>query len=146
VKDEACQEMVVITLGKDHVILKLNEIWDCDIPFGWIPISGNRAIPDTEMYQQFHFDAAVSNLSGMIKNIYEVTELYEIQEGGLATLKDARDCGFSYDGLEYMYTDKDFRFVLYFSHECSVTVGGKELIEGIRQAWPDYKQHFWIYD
>ena len=133
----------VIDMIGETPILKLNEIWDCDIPFGWIPISGDRPVPDTEVYQQFHFDTNISNLADIIADTYNVTDLYEIQEGGKVTLTNISECGFSYDGLEYLYTDKDFRFVLYFSHESSVTVGGKDLINVIHNVWPDYKNHIW---
>lgn len=74
-------------MTEDLVILKLNEIWDCDIPFGWIPISGDRPIPDTEVYQQFHFATNISNLADIIADTYNVTDLYEIQEGGTVRLK-----------------------------------------------------------
>ena len=131
-------------MTEDLVILKLNEIWDCDIPFGWIPIRGDRPIPDTEVYQMEHFMTNISKLQDIITDIYNVTDLYEIVEGGGVSLKNINECFFSYhDGLEYLYTDKDFRFVIYFSHESSVTVGGKDLIKVIHSIWPNYKNHIW---
>jgi hypothetical protein len=130
-------------MTEDLIILKLNDLWDCDIPFGWIPITGNRPIPDTEVYQASHFSDNITNPASVIRKVFDVTDLYEIQEGGLVTEKKIGGCGFSYDGLEYLYTDKDFRFVIYFSHENSVTVGGKDLIEEIHSIWPDYEKHIW---
>ena len=130
-------------MTEDLVILKLNEIWECDIPFGWIPITGDKKILNTEIYQSRHFDENILNLAELLKSVYNVTELFEVEEGGRVTLKNSADCYFSYTGLEHLYTDKDFRFVIYFSHESSVTVGGKDLLNFIRNNWPDYKNHIW---
>jgi hypothetical protein len=130
-------------MTEDLIILSLNEIWKCDVPFGWVPITGDEKIPDTEIYQSNHFQNNIPDISNLLSEVYQVTEVYEIQEGGIVKLKKTADCVFSYDGLEYIYTDKKFQFVLYYSHESSVTVGGKKLIDAIRYYWPEYKNHIW---
>jgi len=81
-----------------------------------------------------------------ITQIFTAPELYELVEDGQASLLTIADCTFYYDGLERLYTDKEFRFVLYFSHESSVTVGGKELLQEIHRIWPEYQQHLWQSD
>lgn len=130
------------TLTDDIIILKLNELWDCDIPFGWIPISGDRFVKDTEIYQSDYFNGEV-NIRGVMKHVYGISDIIEIQEGGLVLHKKISECNFYYDGLEYIYTDRDFRFVLYFSHESSVTVGGRKILDTIHEIWPDYKKRIW---
>jgi hypothetical protein len=130
-------------MNEDLVILSLNEIWGCEIPFGWIPIYGQKDIPDTEIYQADYFEINIPSPENIIADTYNLTEIYEITEGGRVALTNIYDCRFGYDGLEYLYTDKDFRFVLYFSHESSVTVGGKALINTIHNVWHNYKNHIW---
>ena len=130
-------------MTEDLVLLTLNEKWNCDLPFGWIPISGDRKIPNTEIYQAEHFTDNITNLPTIIKDLYNLTELFEIQEGGSVALKIATDCNFFYDGLEYMYTDKNFKFVIYCSHESSITIGGRELIDRIHEVWPDCINRIW---
>ena len=75
--------------------------------------------------------------------MFDLTKVYEIQEGGNVTLKELIECNFYYDGLEYIYTDEKFRFVIYCSHESSITVGGKELIDRIHEVWPNYINNIW---
>ncbi|OAQ43505.1 hypothetical protein A5893_17240 [Pedobacter psychrophilus] len=132
-------------MTKDLVLLNLNEKWNCNLPFGWIPITGEKGIPNTEIYQSNHFTEHITNLPDILKDIYDIIEVFEIQESGNMTFKKATECDFVYDGLEYIYTDKKFQFVIYCSHESSITVGGKELLEKIHEVWPDYVNRIWTF-
>ncbi|MFD1470657.1 hypothetical protein ACFQ48_20695 [Hymenobacter caeli] len=133
-------------MDKDLIILELNARWKWRIPFGWIPISGNEAIENTEIYHADYFDIFEKEIINTIGRIYSLTEVYELVEDGEVSIQPLRNCTFFYDGLERMYTDKDFQFALYFSHETSVTVGGRQLLEEIHIIWPEHKNHFWQAD
>jgi hypothetical protein len=133
-------------MDKDLILLEVNERWKWQIPFGWIPISGNEFIEDTEIYHANYFAFFEEDIISAIARIYELGEVYEFVEGGEINAQPLDNCTFYYDGLERMYTDKQFQFILYFSHETSVTVGGKMLLEEIHKIWPEYKNHFWHAD
>jgi len=130
-------------MDKDILLLKLNEKWKCDLQFGWIPIASDEIIPNTEIYDSDYFEYYLDQIKEIIKNTLKVGSLFELREDGQFQKLNISECDFEYDGLEYIYTDKNLSFVLYFSHESSVTVGGKELLDYIHNIWPDYKSHFW---
>lgn len=133
-------------MSEDLVLLELNARWNCDLPFGWVPITGpahNSAeleIYDLDAFIKWFDGDAISRL---LKETFGISATYEIVEGGEVAFADLEKCVFGYNGLEHMYTDASFQFLLYFSHEDSVTAGSKRLIEAIHRAWPAYENHFW---
>jgi hypothetical protein len=133
-------------MSEDFVLLELNARWNCDLPFGWVPITGpadnseELEIYDLAAFIEWFDDDAIKRL---LEETFDIASAYEIVEGGAVAVTDLEQCVFGYNGLEHMYTDASFQFLLYFSHEDSVTAGSKRLIEAIHRAWPDYKRHFW---
>ncbi|GDX53195.1 hypothetical protein LBMAG27_22420 [Bacteroidota bacterium] len=130
-------------MHEDLLLLTLNEKWKVNIPFGWIPITGDEKIEDTEIYQSYYFGKYITELKEIIQNLFNVSMLYEVVDGGSVERKIIADCEIRYDGLEYLYTDENCRFVIYCSHESSTTIGGKELIDAIHIMWPEYIEHIW---
>ncbi|MDP9352721.1 MAG: Imm31 family immunity protein [Chloroflexota bacterium] len=49
-----------------------------------------------------------------------------------------------YTGSEGYWTAGDMGWLVYASHEGSVTVAGSWLVEAIQAAWPDWEQHVYI--
>jgi len=136
-------------MSEDLVLLELNARWNCDLPFGWVPItapadnSEELEIYDSEAFAECFDNNAINRL---LEETFGISTAYEIVEGGAVAFTELEKCVFGYNGLEHMYTDVSFQFLLYFSHEDSVTAGSKRLIEAIHRAWPDYKSHFWSPD
>jgi hypothetical protein len=130
-------------MDKDSLLLLLNEKWNCNLAFGWIPITSDETIDNTEVYSSAHFKYYINEVKKMLITVFELSCLYEIREDGQYKELTINECDFEYDGQEYIYTDKNVNFVLYFSHENSTTVGGKILLEEIHKIWPDYCLHFW---
>ncbi|HEX8334981.1 MAG TPA: hypothetical protein VF622_20315 [Segetibacter sp.] len=130
-------------MDKDTVLLTLNEKWDCSLPFGWIPITSDKIIPNVEIYDSNYFVYYVEEIKEVIKTKFKIADLFEIREDGQFLQLNINDCNFSYNGLEYIYTDENLDFVLYFSHENSTTIGGKELLNELRKIWPEYINHLW---
>lgn len=130
-------------MDEDIVLLKLNEIWKCELPFGWIPITGDAIISDTEIYQSDYFQVYIDVIRELLKAKFKLSEIYEVREGGSISIKNVNDCNFQYDGIEYLYTDFNYQIVIYCSHESSITVGGESLISEIHKLWPEYKNHIW---
>lgn len=133
-------------MSEDLVLLELNARWNCDLPFGWVPITGPAN--NSEELEIYDLDAFIEWFDGdaisrLLSETFGIAAVYEIVEGGAVTFTELGKRVFGYNGLEHMYTDTSFQFLLYFSHEDSVTAGSKRLIKAIHQAWPDYKSHFW---
>ena len=127
----------------DTLLLNLNERWKCSLEFGWIPITTNEAVPDTETYESDYLSHYIEEVKSIIQNKYRVNQLFELREDGQLKELNIDECDFCYDGLEYIYTEKELRFVLYFSHENSTTIGGQLLLEELHKIWPEHRQHLW---
>lgn len=130
-------------MNKDSLLLLLNEKWNCTLTFGWIPVTGNEIIDDTEIYDSDYFRHYVGEVKDILKHTFEINRLYELREDGQFIELAISECGFEYDGQEYIYTDRNLNFVLYFSHEHSTTIGGGLLLEEIHKIWRDYHLYFW---
>jgi hypothetical protein len=134
----------ISSFDEDTVLLKLNEIWGCALPFGWIPITGNKKILNTEIYDSTDFSQYIDVIKGVLTSKFKLLEIFEVIEGGGVSVKKISDCDLFYSGIEYLYTDSEYQFVIYCSHEGSVTIGGSALISEIHKIWGDYKNHLWI--
>lgn len=131
-------------MSEDEVILELNARWNCEIPFGWIPICRDSTEADVaEVYEEKYFHHFDDEVKKVLCETFHASTLYEIAEGGIVRLLALNECVFGYDGLEHMYSDLSFSFLIYFSHEESVTVGGEKLLDEIHRIWPEYSMHFW---
>lgn len=86
-------------MDKDLLILELNARWKWRIQFGWIPISGNEAIENTEIYHADYFDIFEKEIASAIGLIYNLTEVYELVEDGEVSVQPLYNCTFFYDGL-----------------------------------------------
>lgn len=127
----------------DTVILELNHKWQVDIPFGWIPIIGDIQIPYTKIYRADAFEDKLDEMIMILKRQFNCNKLYEIEEGGTVKYLEIEKCTFSYTGLEHLYTDFNYELVIYYSHENSITFGGKKLIKVLHKIWPDHGDHIW---
>src|SRR4030095_1835382 len=130
-------------MDKDSLLLALNQRWQCDLDFGWVPITGHEPIADTEIYKSTFLEHYLEDIKSAIRNIFKSSVLFEIREDGQFRQPRLEDCDFAYNGLEYIYTNDGLDFVLYFSHEYSTTVGGRRLIDEIHKLWPEYSNHLW---
>lgn len=49
----------------------------------------------------------------------------------------------AYTGAEGFWTDRSFDWLIYASHEGSLTVAGRQLLPAFQQAFPQWRE--WIY-
>ena len=130
-------------MDKDIFLLRLHEKWKCSLTFGWIPITGDQSFLNTEIYQSEYLNHYFGEIKAAIKNIYDLTLLFELREDGQFEVLDIDQCRFTYDGNEYIYSDKELNFLLYFLHEGTTTIGGELLLNEIHKIWPEYSNHIW---
>jgi hypothetical protein len=97
-----------------------------------------------EVYDAFYFEHFEDEVKRMLEIEFDIRSLYEINEGGEVTFVSLEECIFCYDGLEHLYTDEAYSFIIYFSHEDSATLGGEKLIAGFRRIWPEHRNHLWV--
>jgi hypothetical protein len=69
-------------MDKDALLLMLNEKWNCTLPFGWIPITSDEIIPNTEVYDSDYLEYYFEEIKDIIKNVFEINFLFELREDG----------------------------------------------------------------
>lgn len=121
---------------------QLKTAWGIDQDY-WYPLDGDPP-PDVAVFQAPHFEKALcpEPLQAIlhqrgIERIWELREhgpSYEIELSALAPY---------YDGAEGFWFSSEGDWLLYASHESSITAVGKTLIAAIEQAWPEWKRHIW---
>jgi hypothetical protein len=75
-----------------------------------------------------------------------VSRLLELREWGDGYQLDLSAASFRYNGAEGFWTPADMTWMVYASHESSITVGGDWLIAGMRRAlrqFDDYIYRGW---
>lgn len=72
-----------------------------------------------------------------------VERVFELREGGSAYEIQLSDLHPAYTGDEGFWCSDAMDWLLYASHENSLTVGGKWLISQVKSAWPGWERHVW---
>jgi hypothetical protein len=72
-----------------------------------------------------------------------VTRLLELREWGDGCEMDAADASFTYNGAEGFWTPADMGWMVYASHESSITFGGEWLVAGMRRCLPLLDQYIY---
>lgn len=78
-----------------------------------------------------------------ILTAHGVTHLYEHREGGESYELSVSSFEPHYNGLEGFWSDKNLDWIIYASHESSITVGGEWLLNEIKTVWPQWQQRIW---
>lgn len=128
---------------RDAVLDLLRTRWGIDPAGYWWPlVESDRT--DLLALQAPFFDRAVppSLLQSIVAErdsglVWEVREDGTVREIGLELLEPA------YDGDEGYWFSPGSDWILYASHESSLTVGGAWLIGRVQELWPEWRAHVW---
>jgi hypothetical protein len=108
----------------------------------WFPLA-ECTLPDVVAFDTSSFEAAVAHEklrdilgSRGIERIWELREFGPEYEEGLALFAP------HYNGAEGYWSSGDLDWIIYASHEKSVTVGGWLLGE-LKAMWPSWQAHVW---
>lgn len=71
-----------------------------------------------------------------------VTRVWELREYGPEYELDAAVFEPAYNGAEGFWTSPTHDWIIYASHEASITVGGWMLAE-VKRIWPEWERHIW---
>ena len=108
----------------------------------WYPLAEtDRA--DVEAFQDRHlFRAVAPEWFGAVLSQREIERVWELREYGPEYEMDASALEPHYNGAEGFWTSPTLDWIIYASHESSVTVGGWMLQE-LKQAWPEWERFIW---
>ena len=71
-----------------------------------------------------------------------ITRIWELREYGVEYYQDVLLFNPTYNGNEGYWTSECLDWIVYASHEASITVGGW-LLDNIKAQWSDWEQHVW---
>ena len=113
----------------------------------WYPIVDCQ-FPDVVAFKTRAFDAAVEyEKLGEVLKARRVERVWELREYGPEYMEDVALFEPYFNGAEGFWSSGELDWIIYASHESSVTVGGWLLSE-LKVLWPSWKSHVWsgIYD
>lgn len=132
----------VLTTQESRTIWsRLRSRWQ--IPEGhWFPLAECR-LPDVVAFESKSFDDAVAyeRLRDILAS-HGIERVRELREYGPEYEEDLALFEPCYNGAEGFWSSGDLDWIIYASHENSVTVGGWLLGE-LKAIWPSWQAHTW---
>lgn len=129
---------------RDALWERASSVWDIRDQY-WYPLA------DTSRADVVAFTAAAFHAAGGVEwlratlgahGVERVIETRELAE--LPTREiDVVDADFAYEFAEGYWCDARHDWIVYASHEDSLTIGGRWLIDAIMQLWPEGEAHVW---
>lgn len=108
----------------------------------WYPLTDCR-MPDVVAFNTKVFEEAVEYKT--LRELLEargIERVWELREYGPEYLEELALFEPRYNGAEGFWSSGDLDWIIYASHENSVTVGGWLLAE-LKKAWPCWHEHVW---
>jgi hypothetical protein len=109
----------------------------------WWPLSAERP-PDAEAFQDYYFEHEFGY--GPLRDIlsvHGVATVVEFREDGKCYEVHTNQIEPRYTGHEGFWATGHFDWVIYASHEGSVTVAGKWLLPAVQTAWRSWRERVW---
>lgn len=69
-----------------------------------------------------------------------VERVWELREYGREYERDVSEVDPEYDGAEGVWTSPAHDWIVYASHETSITIGGW-LLDEVKRQWPEWERH-----
>lgn len=120
------------------------QVWDIK-DLHWHPLEATSrrdvaAFRAAAFHEAFGADRLHALLAGHgVRRVIEAREL-----GGLPTWElDLADADFEYDGAEGYWCGERLDWLVYASHEDTLTLGGTWLIEAVKEIWPEWRSALW---
>ena len=121
---------------RQHLLAK----WSIRVEKMWLPLIG-RVSADTMSFEfdEFEQQFGVAHLQHLLREMGEhawwaISEVGEDRDGASASLKSFTQQG----QVEMYYCNATADWVVYVSHENTVSLGGAVLLDHLQRAWPDY--------
>ena len=125
----------------ESVWTRLHQRWQITGSY-WFPLT-DCSLSDVAAFQDRYFDEFCSSFS-LIDCLSSrgISRIWELREDGLGYEQDVSLFEPYYNGAEGYWSSGDLDWVVYASHESSITVGGWLLTE-IEDRWPEWQKRIW---
>lgn len=138
-------------LTDDEIVeawIGLEERWGIDEAFYWYPIAPDFPEPPHALVVSANAldDAILGLLIGVlegmgVETVVELTES-EMYPDRAVPLEELVPY-YAAEG-EGFWTDWSFDWVIYASHEGSITIAGARLVKGLKAAWPSWEESLYV--
>ena len=111
-------------------------------PGYWYPLD-DCDLPNLAAFKAHAFDLAIPPAT--LQNILRrrgIERVWELREYGPEYEQDVSLFGAIYNGAEGYWSAGALEWIVYASHENSITVGGW-LLEEVAKIWPSWREHYW---
>ena len=113
------------------------------VPAGyWYPLA-EKSHEHIEAYQDRHFleNFPAEKLHQILRS-HNISRVFELREYGPCYELDCELFDPSYNGAEGYWVSSNLDWIIYASHESSITIGGW-LLEEVKKVWPNHSSHVW---
>lgn len=125
---------------------KLSDVWGIGKHY-WYPLieSNKEDIISFESSYIFNKEK-LSNIKNILLK-HGVTQIYEFRESGLLFKIDNINNYNFWDSDDYFWNNEGFwfddsmDFIIYISHEETLTFGGEAIIKELKNCWKDWTEH-----
>jgi len=132
----------VLTVAESHSIWsRIRGRWQM-LGGYWYPLA-ECSLSDVVAFKSNAFDEAVS--TGRLRGILSargIERVWELREYGPEYEEAVAMFEPFYNGAEGYWSSGDLEWIIYASHESSVTVGGW-LLQEVKAMWPSWQTHVW---
>lgn len=133
---------------RDKVIAPIARRWNVHIDQEcWFPLRLEPLPPDVLALQDayFYVDLGIHRLREILFE-HRVRRVWEIHQSALFPdyEMDARLCDFFSIGGEVYWFSPEVDWLVYQSHEESLTFAGAWLVDEVRSAWPNWRQRVYV--
>jgi hypothetical protein len=125
----------------DSIWEKLSSRWQIS-KWYWFPLAIEKP-ENVEGFQDTYFEKEIGaeKLRAILQN-HKVEKVYEIREYGADYELELSVFEPYYSGAEGFWCDETFDWIIYASHESSITIGGWLLPE-IQNIWTNWEERIW---
>lgn len=130
----------------DDLLKQLSSVWDIEKHY-WYPLYGCKR-SDVIAFNDNYIEGIESKVLD-IQNILLSQNndcIFEMQEDRTIQMIETTSLDPSYDnhyGERFWFTE-DMNWVIYASHEGSITFGGHKLISALKEKWPDWAANVFL--
>jgi hypothetical protein len=122
-----------------EILTELRARWGVE-GMRWYPLAGAARPPHTEVFHAESFQREASKAVRALLTDGGTTRVWELREGGVHYEMDTSLLDPLYTGLEGLWSSEGLDWLIYASHEATVTVGGEGLLPALRSAWPEWRE------
>jgi hypothetical protein len=131
---------------RDRIWTRLRKRWGVARNAVWYPLQPLPLPPPPHILafeaDWFAWDVPLATLRAILTS-RRVRRVWELMNSRLGEAKEVDLALFMPSGYETFWTSEKMDWLIYASHESSLTICGDWLLNLVKQAWPAWAEHLW---